>query len=232
MPSASPFARSGSNVVHWSRITAPAVLVVTVSCLAMPMTTALASEHSSQNSPTAAPSHPADTQPARPSALESNLSSIEKLLADLKRTSASGATAAAQEGRPDSRMSILALLLEKLEPTIQKRANRQVRDSALEQAKAARNLLVKEIVPAYSKAKGSRDPDDIKAIVPQIEKLQGRIASLRAMLAKDSSLAVSMRSATDAQSASGQAGASTSASQPSEHAQSPQVPVAPAGRSH
>lgn len=232
MPSASAFARSSSNVAHWNRMTVPAVLVVLGCLLAMPMTTAQASGHGSQASPAAATSQPADTQPARPSALESNLSSIEILLADLKRTFASGATAvAAKEGRSDSRMNILALLLDKLQSTIQKRASRQVRDSALEQAKAAQSLLVKEIVPVYSK-KGSRDPEELKALVPQIEKLQGQIANLRATLAKDSSLAVSVRPATDAQLASEQAAASTSASQPSEHTQSPQVPVAPAGRSH
>ena len=137
--------------------------------------------------PGAMASQPASTQPMRVAAVDNNIRNASIILANLKETFASGSvTAGNQGGMPDSRMGILALLVtEKIPYTISKRVeDPKAREAALAQLKISGDFIDNELIPAYNSAKASGKPEDAKALVSLMDKLDTQLAKLRETLPK------------------------------------------------
>jgi len=76
------------------------------------------------------------------------------------------------EGREDARMMIIGYMLGKLGPSIPKRVDdASKRDLALAKLAEARKHFAEQLLPEFNKAVGSKKPEDAKALVPLVDKL-------------------------------------------------------------
>jgi len=75
--------------------------------------------------------------------------------------------------RPDARMSILAYQLQKLRRNITSRLkDPQRKATALSKLKEANDFMNSEIIPKHLQARRTKDPEQIKALVPLMDKLE------------------------------------------------------------
>ncbi len=154
--------------------------------------------------PPGAASQPAPSRPASTySSLAANIKNVQIIAADLRQTFERGqATAAsADSSHPDNRMALMAILVTQKLPYM---VNKRVEDDAAREAiqadlKAAGDYIDNVLVPAYQKARDSRDPADAKALVPLLDGLTTRVTradeTARRLAGPDASVGMDVRPA-------------------------------------
>jgi hypothetical protein len=126
---------------------------------------------------------PPASQSVRPGTLDSNVTNAQTIIADLKETFQAGRAEVGGEeaSRPDSRMGILAVLVRDKIPYVisQRVRDAAPREAALAQVDRIRDYMNNTVVPAWDKARQSKQADDARALVPLMDGLRDQLTGLQ-----------------------------------------------------
>jgi hypothetical protein len=124
---------------------------------------------------------------AKRSSMDNNIHNAKMILADLKKTFASGQTIDSTNlrgGEKDNRMGIVALLIvDKLPYMVNKRVTDATKRAAIQaKLKETCDFVEKTLVPKYVEADASKKPEDAKALVPLADQLDKQLDEINKLL--------------------------------------------------
>lgn len=128
-----------------------------------------------------------DSGPKNRSQPSFQVRTIKGYAADLGKTFQQGKTfvviAGDRPGRPDARVGLVMLLLDKVRSNIERRADDlEASRPALAKLAEANKAFREEFVPEFLAAQASRDPEQARALVRHMEALDKRMDEMVALL--------------------------------------------------
>lgn len=120
------------------------------------------------------------TKPIRAPSVSNNIKNAKAILANLRQSPFVSPSTSIQPAPPDSRMALLAVLIQdKIPYTVSKRvANGTVSQAALVQLKAASQFISSTLLPQYSLAAKSGNPRDVKTLLALLDQLDKQMDAL------------------------------------------------------
>jgi hypothetical protein len=124
---------------------------------------------------------------AKRSSVDNNIQNAKTLLADLKKTFATGQTEGVSKDRgggQDTRMGLLTTLVAQKVPWM---VNRRVTDASKKaplqaKLKEASDFIDKTLLPKFVEAQASKKPEDAKALIPLMDQLDKQLDEVDKLL--------------------------------------------------